>query len=325
MTDLQSNRGLVWGLVGYGDLAQRRLIEALSRPPNRLAAVWGRDLGRAQAFAARFGIPSVAGSLEALIQAVDAVYVAAPPAVHMSIALATVEAGRHVLIEKPMSPTFDGYEELSALVPNKGVRAAVAYYRRFAPAVRRLYQIITAGELGCLQSVELTYARPFNPAPNDPKAWRLNPGIAGGGVLADAGCHRVDLLCWLFGPGRVLDAKIERPSLHTTEYMADMTLAFSGGFGSRCRFSWNDTFADRLVIHGEYGTVLLDPLDQGNLIAETQQGRKAFDFPPPGNLHVDLVQAFGSLVQGEETTICTLTEARLVDEIIETAYRFNEQ
>lgn len=319
---MRSLGGLTWGLVGYGDLAQRQLVEALSQPPHRLAAVWGRDSKRAQAFAARFGIPLAAGSLGALIQAVDAVYIAVPPVAHMSIALAVVEAGRHVLIEKPMSPTFGGYGKLSALITDKGVKAGVAYYRRFAPAIRYLRRMVAAGELGSLLSIEFIYSRSFDPSPNDPKAWRLDPAIAGGGVLADAGSHRLDLLCWLFGAGCVMDARLERQSPKQTENRVDMTIGFSEGLRARCCFSWNDAFADRLIIHGEYGTALLDPLDEGRLVVETQQGSRAFEHPRRGNLHVDLVQAFAESVEEEDATVCTVSEARLVDELIEDVYRF---
>jgi predicted dehydrogenase len=324
MEKFQSNGGLIWGLAGYGDLARRRLVEALSRPPNRLAAVWGRDPKRAQAFAERFGVPRVADSLKTLAEDVDAIYVAVPPVAHVPVALAAVEAGRHVLIEKPLSPTFDGYEKLAALVAEKCIRAAVAYYRRFAPVVLRLREILTTGQLGSLVSVDLTCSRAFNPAPGDPKAWRLDPAIAGGGVAADIGCHRLDLLCWLFGPGRLIDARIETILTGMTERVAEMTIAFLAGFSARCRCSWNEAGADRLVIHGQYGIATLDPLDQGRLIIETQHEKKIFDDPPPANLHIDLVDAFGRFVHGEDEAVCTLSQARRVDEILEAAYGFSK-
>jgi len=322
MTDVHHHRGLTWGLAGYGDLAQRRLTDALSRPPNRLVTVWGPDPKRAQAFAERFSIPRVADTLDALVHGVDAIYVAVPPVAHVAVALVAAEARRHVLIEKPLSPTFVGHEKLSGLIVEKGVKAAVAYYRRFAPALRRLRQIMTAGALGPLRSIELTYARAFNPALHDPKVWRLNPAVAGGGVVADAGCHRLDLLFWLFGPGRILDARIERRSPEMTEHAAEMTIALLGGFAARCRFSWSAAFADRFVICGEFGVATLDPLDQGRLIVETKHHHEIFDYPPPVNLHGDLLEQFDRFVQGEETAICTLAEARLVDEIMEGAYTF---
>lgn len=77
----------------------------------------GRDPKRAQAFAERFNSLRVAQSLDALVQEVDAIYVAVPPVAHVPIAKAAVEAGRHVLIEKPLSPTFGGYEMLSTRPP----------------------------------------------------------------------------------------------------------------------------------------------------------------------------------------------------------------
>ena len=321
---MPGDRAFRWGLAGYGDLPHRRLIDALNQPPNHIAVVWGRHHARAAAFAEQFGIPRAAGSLDELTDNVDAVYVAVPPVAHLPLAIATVQAGRHVLIEKPLSPTFSGYEKLFALVAGTHVRAAVAYYRRYAPVVRRLRQLLNAGTLGQIRSVELSYASPFHPQPDDPKAWRLDPAIAGGGVIADAGSHRLDLLCWLFGPAEVLDAHLERPAPGMVERAGDMTLLFAAGFSAQCRFSWDAIKLDRLVIRGDEATVTLDPLDRGRLVIETPQDSRSFDDPPPQNLHIDLLQAFTrSVLLGSVEEMCMLPQAHAVDSILERAYGFD--
>ncbi len=312
--------GLTWGLAGYGDLAEKRLIEALSTPPHRLVAVWGRERKRAEQFAERFKIPRAAGSLEELVRGVDAVYVAVPPVAHVPVALTAVQAGRHVLIEKPLCPTFSDYDALTKAVVEKRVTAAVAYYRRFAPAVDRLRDIMRKGELGHIRSAEVTFARTYNPASNDAKAWRLDPAISGGGVLADVGCHRLDLLCWLLGPGRVRHAISDRDALTQIERVVDITMDFEQGGTAQCRFSWNDPFADRFVIQGERGSATLDPLDKGRLVVEIGHQQTIFDLPPAANLHIDLVRAFGRAIEGEPTSLCSLPEARQVDELLEAAY-----
>jgi predicted dehydrogenase len=313
-----------WGLAGYGDLPQRRLIDALNQPPNQVAVVWGRNSDRAAAFAEQFCIPRAAHSLHELTEDVDAVYVAVPPVAHLPVAMTAVQAGRHVLIEKPLSPTFNGYEKLLTLVAGTHVRAAVAYYRRYAPVVRRLRQLLKGGALGQIRSVELRYASPFHPQRDDPKAWRLDPAIAGGGVMADAGSHRLDLLCWLFGPAEVVDVHLQRSAPGMVERGGDMTLLFAAGFSAHCRFSWGATKSDRLVIRGDKATVTLDPLDRGRLVIETSQNSHSFDDPPPQNLHIDLVQAFSrSVLVGSVEEICTLSEAHAVDLILERAYGFD--
>jgi predicted dehydrogenase len=318
---VQCNHEFRWGLVGYGDLPQRRLIEALNQPPNQVVVVWGRNPARAAAFAEQFGILLAAKSLHELTDNVDAVYIAVPPVAHLPVAITAVQAGRHVLIEKPLSPTFSGYETLLALAAGTNVRAAVGYYRRCAPVVRRLRQLLKAGALGQIRSVELGYASPFHPQPDDLKAWRLDPAIAGGGVMADAGSHRLDLLCWLFGPAEVVDAHLERSAPGMVECGADMTLLFAAGFSAHCRFSWDATKLDRLVICGDKATVTLDPLDRGRLVIETSQDSRSFDDPPPKNLHIDLVQAFRrSVLHGPVEEMCTLSEAHAVDMILERAY-----
>ena len=320
---MQENHAFRWGLAGYGDLPRRRLIEALNQPPNQVVVVWGRNPARAAAFAEQFGIPRAAGSLRELTDNVDGVYVAVPPVAHLPVAMTAIQAGRHVLIEKPLSPTFSGYEKLFAFVAGTHVRAAVAYYRRYAPVVRRLRQLLKAGAVGHIRSVELAYASPFHPQPDDPKAWRLNPAIAGGGVMADAGSHRLDLLCWLLGPAEVVDARLERLRSGMVERSGDMTLLFDAGFSAHCRFSWDAPKLDRLVIRGDKATVTVDPLDRGGLLIETPQDSHSFDDPPPQNLHIDLVQAFSrSVLSGSLEEMCTLDEAHAVDTLLEKAYGF---
>lgn len=321
---MQGNRAFRWGLAGYGDLPQRRLIEALNQPPNQLSVVWGRHPARAAAFAEQFGVPRTAGSLDELTDNVDGVYVAVPPVAHLPVAMTAVRAGRHVLIEKPLSPTFSGYEKLSTVVADTRVRAAVAYYRRYAPVVRRLRQLLQAGALGQIRSVELNYASPFHPQPGDPKAWRLDPAIAGGGVIADAGSHRLDLLCWLFGPAEVVDVHLERSGPGMVERAGDMTLLFAAGFSAQCRFSWAARKVDRLVIRGDEATAIVDPLDRGRLVLETPQDTRSFEDPPPQNLHIDLLQAFSrSVLLGSVEEMCTLPQAHAVDSILERAYGFD--
>jgi predicted dehydrogenase len=318
---VQQGEPFRWGLAGYGDLPQRRLIDALNRPPNRLESVWGRDSARAGAFAQQFNIPRATDSLHELAQDVDAVYVAVPPVAHLPVAIAAVQAGRHVLIEKPLSPTFLGYEKLLALVTGTGVKAAVSYYRRFAPAVQRLRQILHGGQIGLVRSVELNCASSFNPQHDDPKAWRLDPAIAGGGVTADAGSHRLDLLCWLFGSGKVINARTVGAAAGTVDRIADMTLLFSSEISAHCRFAWEEIKEDRLVIRGDAGTATLDPLDCGRIHVETANGTHVFEDAPPLNLHREVVQAFQRwAVLGTEEPLCTLPEAHAVDVILETVY-----
>lgn len=317
---VRCNDTFKWGLAGYGSLAQQRLVDALNQPPNKLSVVWGRSIARAKAFAEQFGIPKAARSLNELTEDVDAIYVAVPPVAHLPVAMIAVQARRHVLIEKPLSPTFTGYQQLLFLIAETGVKAAVSYYRRFAPIVHRLRHILTAGELGSVRFVQLNFASPFHPKEDDPKAWRLNATVAGGGVSADAGSHRLDLLCWLLGNAQVVDARILSRTARAVDRVAEMTLLFSSGVRAQCRFSWDDIKLDRIVFCGDAGTATLD---RGQLIVETAEGTRFFNDAPPANLHGEVVQSFRRwVVLGSEEPLCTLSEAHDVDLLLETAYGF---
>ncbi len=141
--------------------------------------------------------------------------------------------------------------------------------------------------------------------------------------MADAGSHRLDLLCWLLGPAEVGDVRLVRSAPGMVERGGEITLLFAAGFSAHCHFSWDATKLDRLVIRGDKATVTLDPLDRGRLVIETSQDSRSFDDPPPQNLHIDLVQAFSrSVLLRSVEEICTLPEARAVDTILERAYGF---
>jgi predicted dehydrogenase len=181
-----------WLVLGYGDVVVRRAIPALTELGHHVV-LWGRRPARAAATAARLGVMP-AGDLPAALRTVDLVYVATPVATHLPLALLAVAAGRPVLIEKPMSGTlYDGRSvaELGAAT------VGVAYYRRLSPVVQRLRAAVRDDPP---VRASVRFASAFEPQPGDPMYWRTVASTAGGGVLADAGSHRSDLLCWLLGP-----------------------------------------------------------------------------------------------------------------------------
>src|SRR6185437_6700300 len=99
---------LRWGLVGYGDLADKRSAAALQTAAgSELVGVWGRQAERTREFAGRHQISQVHGSLASLLASgIDAVYVCTPADSHAEYALAAIAAGKHVLVEKPMAGTL---------------------------------------------------------------------------------------------------------------------------------------------------------------------------------------------------------------------------
>ncbi|MEU7577094.1 Gfo/Idh/MocA family oxidoreductase [Streptomyces sp. NPDC041068] len=301
-----------WGIAGYGDIVTRRVLPALHALGEEPTVLWGRDPHRAARTAEEYGIAGSGADPAVLLSGVDAVYVATPVAHHVPLAQAVSGAGLPVLIEKPLA----GGLAVDGALDTIGPCAGVAYYRRLAPAVRRLRE-----ELGVWTParVEVRFRCPFDPGPDDPMRWRTDPAVAGGGVLADAGSHRVDLLLHLFGRPYEITARLDRRFPEGAERRADLTLRWRSGTRAHCLIEWDDgPPLDHVELTAEDRTVTLDPLDSGRLAGVT--GRP-LHLPPAPNPHQPLLADFTTAVTTGAPPVCPLSEARLVDDVIVAAER----
>jgi predicted dehydrogenase len=123
-----------WGLIGVGDIANKRVAAAIQADGNsELVAVCRRDAAMLDVFAEQFGVRCRFGSAEELVRCadVDAVYIATPVDCHCPQTLLAAGAGKHVLVEKPMALDAAECEKMIAACQVAGVQLGVAYYRRF--------------------------------------------------------------------------------------------------------------------------------------------------------------------------------------------------
>jgi predicted dehydrogenase len=311
-----------WALAGYGDLSQRRLATALQTSRSELISVWGRRIERARTFALRHNIAVAARTLDELFEGVDAVYVATPVATHVEIARAALIAGKHVLIEKPVSPNLRPGDELISIARSRGLCAGVAYYRRMAPALRRVREIL-GEELGEPRHVDVAHTTRFAPDASDPKAWRLDASMAGAGCLADSGSHRIDILVWLFGLPQAVGASCADLTRGGVERRASLRLKWAGELTANCFFDWRAGDVDRISFLGDSVRIEIAPLDEGKLRIISQNDVRELRLPPPPNPHLALVQNFEDAVAHKRDPVCPLQSGLLTDRIIEAALRSN--
>lgn len=190
-----------WGIAGPGAIAQQFAQGLTQLDDAALAAVGSRDLGRAQAFVARHGGRAF-GSYAALAEdpSVDAVYVATPASCHMHDTLMFLEAGKHVLCEKPFTLDAGQATRMVETARRRGVFLMEAMWSRFLPAYRLLRDVLDAGEIGEPNHLIADFGmrRPVDPAD------RLFDASLGGGGLLDLGVYPVQLASMVLGePSRV--------------------------------------------------------------------------------------------------------------------------
>ncbi|WIB58865.1 Gfo/Idh/MocA family oxidoreductase [Curtobacterium sp. MCLR17_007] len=179
---------LRWGVIGPGEIANDFTGTLHANSDQRVVAVGSRSAERAAAFAARHGVPSAHDSYEALVAdpAVDVVYVASPHPQHLEHALLAIAAGKHVLVEKPMTTSGADTRRLAAAAREAGVLAMEAMWTRYLPGTTVVARLLADGTLGDVRLATVDVGWPHDPA--DPGDRMFDPA-AGGGALLDAGVY----------------------------------------------------------------------------------------------------------------------------------------
>jgi nucleoside-diphosphate-sugar epimerase/predicted dehydrogenase len=238
-------------LLGTGYIAEWHAKALATVPGTSLVAVCDQSLARAAAFAARFGIPAVHGSLEALLAAeqLDAVHVLLPPDLHAAATRTILEAGLNVLLEKPMCTRAEDAEELGSLATRRGLRLAVGHNFLFAEPYRRLREDLRAGRFGRLDHVAITWHRELPQITHGPfDAWMLRDPA---NLMLEIGSHAVAHLVDLVGAPDELRAWAGNPvTLPTgrTVFRRWQVDAIKGPTAIELRFSFVPGF-DEQTIH----------------------------------------------------------------------------
>jgi predicted dehydrogenase len=179
-----------------------RVFDLPLRP--RLAAICGRDRAATEAAAGRLGWAAAETDWRALIARDDVqlIDIAAPGGLHAPIAIAALQAGKHVLCEKPLANTLAEAEAMAAAAAAAfpgGARAMVGFNYRRVPALALARRLVEQGRIGTLRHVRAVYLQDWLVDPDSPLTWRMQADQAGSGALGDLGAHIVDLARFLTG------------------------------------------------------------------------------------------------------------------------------
>lgn len=169
-----------------------------------LQVVVGRDADRAARAATVFGAAEAATDWEQVVRRedVDVVDICTPGDTHAAIALASLEAGAHVLCEKPLANSVADAErmaEAAARAAERGVRSMCGFSYRRTPTLALARRLVLEGRIGTVRHVRAQYLQDWLSDPEAPFTWRLDAARAGSGALGDIGAHSIDTAQWLMG------------------------------------------------------------------------------------------------------------------------------
>ncbi|HEX2514938.1 MAG TPA: Gfo/Idh/MocA family oxidoreductase [Chloroflexota bacterium] len=304
-----------WGVIGCSDIVERRAGEAIRQQgSSRLVAFHSRDLARAEAFATTFGAPTAYDDLDRLLgdERIDAVYIATEVDRHAPLTIAAAEAGKHILVEKPMALTGAECEEMIDAAARHGVRLAVAYYARFFQKAAVIHDLIAGGGLGRVVRATVTQIGYQNPDPADPKYWRVT-GRGGGNILADVGSHRIDLLTFWLGPPRRVAGLADRLALPYPAPDTETALVqFAGGAHATVLANANVPRGARptagpgnpagqtsIELYGTAGALFTDPWSDDPVeVVGAPSPPPAVRCARPQNAHGPLIDDFAEAIAG---------------------------
>jgi predicted dehydrogenase len=248
---------LRWGILSTARIGTEKVIPAMQRGERcEVVAIASRDLGRAQAAAKRLGISKAHGSYEDLLAdpEVEAVYNPLPNHLHVPLSIAALEAGKHVLCEKPIGlNSAEGQQLVDAAHAHPRLKVMEAFMYRHHPQWQRARQLVRDGAIGQLRTIQ-TFFSYFNDDADNIR----NQAEIGGGGLADIGCYCVSLARFIFDaePQRVMGL-VEYDPQFGTDRLASGILEFAGGTST---FTCSTQLApyQRVNILGTEGRVEID-------------------------------------------------------------------
>jgi 1,5-anhydro-D-fructose reductase (1,5-anhydro-D-mannitol-forming) len=285
------SENLNWLVVGIGDITTRRVIPAIqAEPRSNLYGVVSRD----RAKGARYSDRVWTDLAEALRdQAIDAVYVATPVFLHAPQSIAALQAGKHVLCEKPVAMNYPEAVRMVNVAKESGKTLGIAYYRRMYPKLQRARQLLEQGAIGRPVLAEINCHDWFQ-TKDGHRSWLVDPQQSGGGPLYDIASHRIDVLNFLFGkPARVSGHLSNLVRGLAVEDSATVMIDYENGVRGIVDVRWHSHAPrDEFRIIGLDGEMILTPLSGPTL----RYPGATEDLPAHPNLHYPCVENFVAAV-----------------------------
>jgi predicted dehydrogenase len=259
-------RKLGWALVGLGSLSINQIMPAFAKAEkSRLVAFVSGHRDKAEKLALRYGVDTK--NIYSYEQydtirdnpAIDVIYVVLPNGMHAEYTIRALEAGKHVLCEKPMANTPEECEQMVAAAKKADRTLMVAYRLRYEPFNNALIKVVRDQEFGRLRFVLADAGFPIG----DPTQWRLNKKMAGGGSLMDIGIYALNASRYLTGEepvsvNAIIDTTPNDPRFREVEENVSFQLRFPSGVLANCTSSYGGP-ENRFRVVGTSGWAELEP------------------------------------------------------------------
>jgi UDP-N-acetylglucosamine 3-dehydrogenase len=308
-----------YGIIGCGAIAQRRHIpECVANPDSKLAAVADPVKERVEELGARYGAKPYTDYKEMLMDSsIDAVIVAGPNSLHAQQTIEALNAGKHVLVEKPMATTREDARAMIDAAKKTGKFMMIGLNQRLMPPHVKAKKILQSGALGNVLAFRTAFQHPGPEgwSVDAGKSWFFKKGQAFMGVTGDLGVHKADLLRWLLGQEftevagliSTLDKRDHDGNLIDLDDNAYLTLKTTGGISGSMILSWTNYGPEEnyTVIFGQKGVLSLGTDPTYGVIVDYRNGEK--ELHKVGEISTNIRQVASGIIDAFTKSISTNT------------------
>lgn len=309
-------------MIGAGDVTEIKSGPAFNKVDNSvLAALVRRNADKARDYAARHNVPDWYIDAGEMLDRddINAIYIATPPSTHKEYALAALNAGKDVYLEKPMA--LNAVESLEILETAKklGRKLCLAHYRRELPCFKKVKELIDSGVIGDTQYAKLEIFQPEDSAiiAQTEENWRTNAAISGGGLFHDIGPHQIDLMMHYFGP----PLNFFGSSKGKTPEVADIVIGQIEFKKAVFQGVWNfrapePEMRDKCTLLGSSGKIEFSFYKE-HISLDAGEINERFEFSNPENIQLPLIDKVVKYFRGEGDNPCPGEDGIKVMEIID--------
>ena len=302
-------------IIGCGSIGQRHLKNLKAITDGEIIAYRTREK-KVKKLENEPHIKTYSDLTEALNQKPDAVLVTNPTSLHMQSALAAARQGSHIFIEKPLSNTLDGIDELIDIVHTKNLVVLIGCNLRFHPCLQFIKKLLDEKHIGKVISARVQmgqYLPDWHPWEDYRTMYSAHKSL-GGGIILDA-IHELDYIIWLLGDvSQVFSFSDKLSNLDIdTEDVAEILLRFKTGVIAEVHLDYVQRNPSRTCeIIGEEGSIVLN-LNEGTVKVYTAKNRgwEVFEQPKGYDLnqtYIDEMLHFISCIEGKEESIISITD-----------------
>ncbi len=310
-----------WGIIGVGDVCEVKSGPGFYKATNsELMAVMRRNGDKARDYATRHNVPYWYDNAEGLLAnpEINAVYIATPPAQHKDYAIAALNAGKNVYIEKPVTLNAAECDDIIAAEKSTGKKVSAAHYRRYVPCFMKLHELIRGGAIGEPLLVQLDMLQPAASKiiTTTEDNWRVNPALSGGGLFHDLSPHQLDLMLYWFGP--VITASgfgFNQRHFNNADDTVHGWAKLQSGVVVQGRWHFavgTEQTRDLCEIIGTKGKLTINFFGQQVIRLSNSNGNEEIIIPNPQHIQQPMIEQVNNYFRGERDNPCTISEAKAV-------------